>query len=150
MDDFALAHDLGGEQQTRFRLVVAIEDAADGVGHVVGRNVGEKAEATEVDADERHAVRRQVTRDVQQRAIAADDHGQIDVFTDGVERLGRREIRAQQGGGALFEHDRETAHAQEFRQAHDMLGGEWVARLADEGDGTDIFLHMFLGKGLYR
>ena len=52
-----------------------------------GRDIGEEPEAAEVHADEGDPKRRQMARHVQQGAVAADDHGEVDVLADGVQAV---------------------------------------------------------------
>ena len=57
--------------------VFAVEHGADFGFDLIGRNVGEKPEAAAVHADHRHLRRREIARNAEQAAVAADDDQQI-------------------------------------------------------------------------
>ena len=72
----------GGEHQSALGEVVAGENRVERLEHVLGRDVGEKAEAAAIDADERNVACGDVARGVQQRAVAADRDDEVGAVRD--------------------------------------------------------------------
>ena len=68
---------VGGEQRAALLDVAAVEHRAERVLHAGERDVGEEAEPALVDADQRHVERRQLARDRQHRAVAAEHDGEV-------------------------------------------------------------------------
>ena len=65
------------KHRPRFLDIVAVEHGADHELHVRQCDIGEKAEASLIDADQRHAERRELAGDREHRTVAADDDREI-------------------------------------------------------------------------
>ena len=60
------------QHTARFNRIVALRQTADRLIHAAQVNLGQKAQLAKVDAKGRHAKRRQITRHLQQRTVAAE------------------------------------------------------------------------------
>ena len=72
-----LAHDRRREQRAALLDVAASEHRVERGLHARQRNVGQKAQAPLVDADQRYVERRESARDRQHRAVAAEHDRQV-------------------------------------------------------------------------
>ena len=72
----------GGEHEPALGEIVAGENRVERVEHVLGRHVGQEAQAAAIDADERHLARGDVASCVQQRAVAADRDDEVGLGGD--------------------------------------------------------------------
>ena len=82
----AVAHDPGVHQAAVVFLVLAAQHGRERGLVVLEWNVGDEAQASLVDADERHAVVRQLAADAQHGAVAADHQPQVALGADGSAR----------------------------------------------------------------
>ena len=128
----AAAVDLGLEQHAVFGHVLAVEDRADRLEHRVERDVGEKAEPALVHADQRDLVRRERARDVEHRAVAAEDDRQIGARAQLFEREHGIRAFADMRRGQPVEHDLNAA----------LLAGSARARAAGPAISGLLYLPM--------
>jgi hypothetical protein len=98
----------------------------------------------QVDADERHAQARRVSRQAQHGAVAAHRDGQVRPREKLVRRIARRHQVgrvADVAGGALVEPHRDAAGLQERDKVVQRFGHARTIRLGDDGDGFEGLGH---------
>ncbi len=102
--------------------VPAVEHRREHRLHLRQRHIGEEAQAPLVDADQRHAVGRQLAGDREHRAVAAEHDGEVD---GGAER-GGIDDRIHGAGGRYRrlgrERDLVAARGEEIGEARQRLG----------------------------
>ena len=96
---------LGREQHARLGHVATLEHRADSLEHGVDGDVGEKAEPSLIHPDQRNIVWGQGARDVEHRAVAADDDGQIGHFADLLQRHHLEVVTGDMRGRQRIDHD---------------------------------------------
>ena len=79
---FAAAPHLAVEQYAAIGFVGAAQHRHQCLGHLIERHVGHKAESAVVDADQRNLVRRQLARDAEHRAVAAEHDRDVGLLAD--------------------------------------------------------------------
>ena len=82
--------DRRGEQRAPLLDVAAVEHRVERGLHPRQRNVGQEAQAALVDADQRHVVRRQLARDREHRAVAAQHDREVGSLPPAPPAGGRR------------------------------------------------------------
>ena len=81
----AVADDTGAHQRPRVLLVFAMQHRRDRFLEVLKRDVGDKAQAPLVDADERRAVPGQMAADAQHGTVAADHQTEVAAATQSID-----------------------------------------------------------------
>jgi len=131
------------QQKARFGVVAPVENFAQLATRVDARQIGEKAEPPQIDPHQRHRAFGQLARRVQERAVAADHHGQFGFLGDFLES-GESEfvgLQTDGGGGVLLQPGVESARAQEARQFENGLGAVRALELAYQGDIVEFPRH---------
>ncbi len=131
-----LVDHLGFEQRAALLEIASGEDRDHGVLHARERDVGEEAQSSQIDADERHVVRRELARHGEERAVAADDDRDIGLCA---QALGRGRGIAREGRelrGLGFEHDLVPASLEEAREPCQRFCGRRGRIPADQGDAA--------------
>jgi hypothetical protein len=111
--------DRDGEQRSPLLDVPALEHGGERLGHAGERDIGEKAEASLVDADQRHVEGRELAAERQHGAVAADHDGEVGVLAELGGVCGTRA-----GDGGIFrrvrvEHDAVAAGREEGAELRD-------------------------------
>ena len=129
----AVAHDLGMHQAAMVLLVFAAQDRLQRHAVLVQRNVGDEAKPSLVDADQGHAVARELPADAQHGAVAAHHQHQVAPDTDGRNVQGRVPCDAGTGCRLAFEYDLAALRAQEVRNIVQSGTGGSGRRSRDRG-----------------
>ena len=87
--DRCLVPDGGGEEKTAVFDIVAGQDGGHRFEHVVRRNVDQKAQSAQIDADQRDIEVHELTRRAKECAVAADNESQITAFVEPFKPSGR-------------------------------------------------------------
>ena len=122
------------EQRAPLLDVASVEHGAERGGHLAHRDVGEEAEPSLVDADQRHVEGRQLAREREHRAVAAQHDREVGLRGElggggGHVARQRRVLR-----GAGVEHDAMAARGEECRQLGERPRDRGRRVAADEGD----------------
>ena len=128
---------MGGEQRSLILCTATLERGIDACEHVLGHHIGEEAEATAVDAEQRGAALGDETCGVEQRAIAADRHHQPGLCDQrGLRQELRRHAREALGFLGGCQHDN-AARGEVARQHRRAFGGAGIGETGDEGAVAD-------------
>ena len=138
---FPTTHHLRLHEAAVIDFVLTGQHGAQGFGIPVQRNIGDKAQAPLVDADERHLKRRQPTAHAQHGAIPAHHQAQIALVANVFELHRRVARQAQFGGGIDLQHHLAALVHQEMgdavqRGARGGHRGRGVAGQVFAGDGN--------------
>ena len=133
--------DHGVQQQPFFLGILAGEDFIQPFEHMIGRDVGEKAESALVDAEQRDFVIRQRARRVEQGAVAADDDDEVALLAELAAFGDVQPVAGHQFGGRLIEQYLEAALADVRAQGMDGGPDVGVTEFADESDTTECACH---------
>ncbi len=133
--------DLRVQHQAPFLEVVAREDRIDRVEHVLGRDVGEEAEAATIDAEQRHAARGDMPSGVQQCAVAANGHHDVDAlrelrFGDDLDAISERWGVRLPWGEYL-----DAAFTKMSEQLLRRFRNAWLAQTSPEADRFELLRH---------
>jgi len=120
IDHGAVAHHAPFEQAALLGGGLALQNFAERRQHALDRDVGNEAEAAEVDADEGDFVLGQLARNAEHGAVAAHHDDQIGLLADGVDVHGFNAGHAEVGRGIGLEHH---AVAGVLEKAQDALDG---------------------------
>jgi len=135
------------EQHAVFDLEAALEHPGKRCVRVLQGDVGDEAQAPVVDADQRHAIRREMAAGAQHGAVAAHDHGQRGGLADFLERgdgiFGQpgiaRRVRVDQHMPARLR--------QRVRKGSQRCVQAGVLVSADQGDGGKVHGCVQMKKG---
>ena len=123
------------EQEAPLLGEFAVEDLVQTIRHFVRHHVGQKAEAAEIHAEQRHVLVDQGACGAQERPITRDDHDKVASPPELVAR-NNRQIAIGTGASALVvQHDIQSAGAQQADQPSQRLAHPRIAVLGDEPDG---------------
>src|SRR5438874_3796072 len=128
------AQDLRVEHRALFQRVLAVEDRADAGAHVAVADVGHEADAPEIHTDHGNTMAHEIARGGEQRAVAADHHGELRSSADlGVVEPGAADLL----GGFLLDESVAAARLEECDQFAQRCTDLRAAELADQRDAAE-------------
>ena len=130
------ALDRGGEQRPPLLDVAAVEHRAERRLHPRERNVGEEAQPTLIDADQRHVVRGQLAGKRQHRPVTAHDDRKIGFHPELCRRDGWKLGLPGEPRRLVLPHDAMAAGGQESGEALQRRREPGAAGTADEHDAS--------------
>ena len=133
--DVLIGDDSGIEHRAPVRVELAGQDAVERRFDVLGRDVDQKAQPPEIDAEQGHVVRRHDARGMEQSAVAADHDDQVADCAEPIQRQRLADRGAEQMGALGLQPHLDGARAQMFAQAHEGSANPLgVALLGDEAE----------------
>ncbi len=142
-----MVHDVTGAPHFRIqdeavvRLVAAAQHRRQRLRHLVEGEVGHEPEAAVVDADQRHAERREFAGDAEHRAVATQHDGDVRVLADGMHRMAFDVVQSDALGGREVEQHPRPGRLDDARNREQRFADGFGARLPEQGDVAECLRH---------
>jgi len=131
------------QQRAAILAVAAIQHRIDILEHRIGADIGQKSQPPAVDAQQRHAMRGDQARRVQQRAVAADGDDEIGTGREGGFRAGYDAVGLECQADSRIDQDAHAAGVDMRSKAQHAFGDAQVGGVADQRYGLKRVGHAY-------